>query len=178
MAVGFVYLAPLLGKLMPPALLLIYLHTPGYMIHQVEEHQGDRFQRFVNYQIFGGLDVLRLVDILIINLPIVWGVNLCALYAALAWGAGYGLVAPYAMLVNAIIHLGASARFRSYNPGLITSAIIFMPLSIATIWIAGTSPSTTVAQHMIGLGLALAVHALIVGQSLRRFAMLRAKNSN
>ena len=33
-------------------LLLIYLHTPIYMLHQVEEHTGDRFREFVNQLCF------------------------------------------------------------------------------------------------------------------------------
>lgn len=175
MAGGFICLIPLLAKLLPVPLLLIYLHTPGYMIHQVEEHEGDRFRHFVNGRVFGGLDVLRTGDILVINLPLVWGMNLAALYAAFVYGAGYGLVAPYAMLVNALTHFGAAIRFRSYNPGVVTSAVIFIPLSVVTIFLVSTWASASLAQHAIGLGLAILIHVFIVGEALRRFALLRGK---
>lgn len=137
MAAGLLAVGPLLGRLMPLGLFLIFLHTPAYMIHQVEEHTDDRFRRFTNDRVFAGRDVLRPVDILVINLPLVWGVNLAALYAAFAWGAGYGLVAPYTMLVNALAHLGATAQFKTYNPGLVTAVILFLPLGIAAIWVIG-----------------------------------------
>ncbi|MGH6817165.1 MAG: HXXEE domain-containing protein [Methylovirgula sp.] len=178
MAAGFICLIPLLAKLLPVTLLLIYLHTPGYMIHQVEEHAGDRFRHFVNDRVFGGLDVLRTIDVLIINLPLVWGMNLAALYAAFAFGAGYGLVAPYAMLVNALTHFGAAIRFRSYNPGVVTSAVVFIPLSIVTIVLVSTWASASLAQHAIGLGLALLIHLLIAAQAAWRFALLRRKTPN
>ncbi len=177
MAAGFICLVPLLAKLLPVTLLLIYLHTPGYMIHQVEEHAGDRFRHFANDRIFGGLDVLRTIDVLIINLPLVWGLNLGALYAAFFFGPGYGLVAPYAMLVNALTHFGAAIRFRSYNPGVVTSAIIFVPLSVVTIFLISSWASASMVQHAIGLGLAILVHLLIAAQAARRFALLRGETN-
>ena len=173
MAAGFIAVAPVLVPLLPLGFLLIFLHTPGYMIHQVEEHQGDRFRRFVNDRLFGGSDVLRTVDVLVINLPLVWGLNLAALYAALAAGMGYGLVAPYAMLVNAIAHFGAFARFKTYNPGLWTSALIFVPLSASTIGVIGALPQVTLVHHLVGIGLAVLLHVLIVAHTVRRSVMLR-----
>lgn len=38
MAGGFICLAPLMAKLLPLTLLLIYLHTPGYMLN-LERHR-------------------------------------------------------------------------------------------------------------------------------------------
>ena len=48
MAAALLALVPLLAADWPLALLLIFLHSPGYMIHQVEEHTGDRFRSFVD----------------------------------------------------------------------------------------------------------------------------------
>ena len=36
-------------------------------------------------------------------------------------------------VVNALAHVGASARLRVYNPGLVTSILIFLPLGLLTI---------------------------------------------
>lgn len=33
-------------------LILVYLQTPLYMLHQVEEHTRDRFRTFLNQQIY------------------------------------------------------------------------------------------------------------------------------
>ena len=46
-----------------PALALIFFQLPVYMIHQFEEHHGDRFREYVN-RLFGG-------EVLFISLGIV-----------------------------------------------------------------------------------------------------------
>ena len=74
--------APLLAGAWSLALLLVYLHGPAYMLHQVEEHAGDRFRRFVNLHVGHGRKALTTTAIVWINLPGVWGVNLAALYLA------------------------------------------------------------------------------------------------
>src|SRR5262245_51651368 len=85
---GALFMASALLLLLPTgagggaAMLLIYLASPIYMLHQIEEHTGDRFRQFVNRTVFGGVEALTVSDVLWINLPGVWGMNLLALYAA------------------------------------------------------------------------------------------------
>ncbi|MCW2283943.1 hypothetical protein M2323_001552 [Rhodoblastus acidophilus] len=165
MAATLLALLPLIAAAFAAPLVLLFLHSPGYMVHQVEEHTGDRFRTFVNQRVFGGREALSVGAVLVINLPVVWGLNLAALYAAYFWGPGYGLVAPYAMLVNGITHIGASARFRSYNPGLGTSLFLFLPLSLATLYAIGP---VAAGFHLAGLGLALLLHLLIIAHVLRQ----------
>ncbi|MCW2274672.1 HXXEE domain-containing protein [Rhodoblastus acidophilus] len=165
MAATLLAVLPLLSAAYALPLVLLFLHSPGYMVHQVEEHTGDRFRTFVNQRVFGGRNALSVTAVLVINLPVVWGLNLAALYAAWLWGAGYGLVAPYAMLVNGVTHIGASVRFRSYNPGLLTSLFLFLPLSLATLYAIGPVGA---GFHYAGLGLALLLHLLIIAHVLRR----------
>lgn len=148
---------------------LVYLGLPAYMLHQVEEHQGDRFRAYVNQRMFGGLEALTTLDVLWINIPGVWGVDLAALYAAYYADPGYGLTAPYLMLVNAIVHLVGAVRMRAYNPGLWTGLAVFLPLGLASLWRIPGSAS----QHALGLSVALAIHAAIVGRVARRAAALR-----
>jgi len=165
MATSLLALLPLMlvGFTLP--LVLIFLHSPAYMLHQVEEHTGDRFRTFVNQRIFGGQDALSVAAVLVINLPVVWGLNLAALYAAYIWGDGFGLVAPYAMLLNGLTHIGAAARFRCYNPGLFTAVVVFLPLSVSTIFVVG---SVGTVFHLVALGLAVLIHALIIADVLFR----------
>lgn len=165
MAAALLAILPLLHAAYALPLLLIFLHSPGYMIHQVEEHTGDRFRTFVNQRIFGGRNALSVAAVLVINIPVVWGLNLAALYMAYLWGAGFGLVAPYAMLLNGITHIGAAVRFRSYNPGLVTSLIVFLPLSLWTIFAIGPVASSF---HYVALGLAVTLHVLIIANVLSR----------
>lgn len=158
MAGALLALAPFLAGLATLPLLLIYLCLPAYMLHQVEEHTGDRFRTFANQRVFGGVEALTREDVLWVNLPGVWGVILVAIYAAQAFGPGAGLVAPYLMVVNAITHAGASIKMRRYNPGLGTSLAIFAPLGAAALWVVPAS----LGQHLLGLGLSLLIHAAIV----------------
>lgn len=138
--------------------LLIFLASPLYMLHQIEEHAGDRFRTYVNRVVFGGREALTVGDVLWINLPGVWGLNLAAVYVAWLSGPGWGLAAAYLILVNGIAHLGMAARFRSYNPGLATGALAFIPYGLAT---AVLVPAST-AQHALALAIAIAVHAAII----------------
>ncbi len=42
------------------------------MLHQVEEHPADRFGMFTNHRVFGGVEALTTVGVLLIDLPGVW----------------------------------------------------------------------------------------------------------
>lgn len=137
---------------------IIYLAGPLYMFHQVEEHLGDRFRLFVNRKVFGGLEALSVGDVLWINLPGVWGINLVALYAAVLAGPGWGLAALYLILLNGIAHMGMAVGLRRYNPGLATGALLFVPFSLyGLLHVPGT-----LAQQVIGLAVAVGVHAAII----------------
>lgn len=177
MAAALLALVPLLAATLTLPLVLIFLHSPAYMIHQVEEHTGDRFRAFANGRIFGGREGLTTNAVLVINLPVVWGLNLAAFYAAFALAPGLGLIAPYAMLVNAFTHLGARVNFGSYNPGVITAAVLFVPLSASTILVIGRLPDVGPADHIGALAGALLLHALIVLDVVRRLRSLRGRSA-
>ena len=78
-------------------------------------------------------------------------------------GAGYGLAAPYLMLVNVVAHLAGAVRWRVYNPGLWTACGLFAPLALLALWriAAGLLSSLGVLQS------ALAIHAAIIGHYRR-----------
>jgi Protein of unknown function with HXXEE motif len=143
-------------------LLLIYLHTPAYMLHQVEEHTGDRFREFVNQRMFHGLEALTGTTVLVINLPGVWGVTILSLYAAVFIAPGWGLPAVYLVAVNALIHIAGAAASRAYNPGLWTALARFLPLSALSFWQSGLNSAIDWRYHAFGLTLALAIHAAII----------------
>lgn len=172
MAAALIATAPVLP--LPLPVFLIFLHSPFYMVHQVEEHTDDRFRRFVNENVFAGRDALGVAAVLVINLPLVWGVNLLALYAAVAWGPAWGLVAPYVMLVNALAHVATSARLRKYNPGLVTGTILFLPLSLFTIWTIGWTGG--VFPQLAGAASAILLHAGIIAAVTTRNRSLAARS--
>ncbi|WP_299134106.1 HXXEE domain-containing protein [uncultured Amaricoccus sp.] len=172
MACALLLFAPVVFVGLTPALFLLFLHSPAYMLHQAEEHTHDRFRRFANHYLFHGLDGLTTRAVLVINLPIVWGLNLGAFCAGWLLGAGWGLAAPYCLVVNALAHVGASARLRVYDPGLVTSILIFLPLGLLTIATIAALPGVGFAAHATGLGIALGIHVAIVVSTLRHFREL------
>jgi len=153
-------------------ILLVYLQTPIYMLHQVEEHTGDRFRAFVNQQIYGGLDALTPTTVLIANIPGVWGITALSLYLAIGAAAGWGLLGVYLIAVNAIVHVVALILWRKYNPGLWTALLLFLPLSVLSFW-KSTFTLDPWRHHLIGVGSALAIHGALVLATRRRAAQLR-----
>lgn len=164
MAAALLLMAPVLHGTWPIALMLIFLHSPAYMAHQVEEHLGDRFRTYVNQKLCGGREGLTSFDVIWINVGMVWGLNLAALYLARFGDIGWTLVAPYMLVVNAASHIGWAIRFRSYNPGLATSILLFLPLGAVTLFVIPASGP----QHLTGFGLAIALHALIIINLMKR----------
>ena len=141
----------------PLPVRLIALLTPAYMLHQMEEHWGDRFRTFVNTRVFGGREALSEAAVFVINVPLVWGLNLGAWWCALSGRFDLALIGLYMMLVNAVAHVVGVARF-GYNPGVVTSFIVFAPLSSAII----VETQEPLSAHLFALGVALIGHAAIV----------------
>jgi hypothetical protein len=161
-------MVPLLAGVWSLALLLIYLHGPVYMLHQVEEHAGDRFRRFANLHVGHGREALTTAAVVWINILGVWGVNLAALYLAWFVEVGLGLVAVYLVLVNALTHIAAAAVLRSYNPGLVSAVGLFLPLSCWALWVLAHTPEVGTLDHLIALAVAVLIHAAIVVHVLAR----------
>ena len=136
---------------------LVFLSLPVYMLHQYEEHDDDRFRRFVNAHMAGGRDALTVSAVFWINIVGVWAVLTAVIWIAQKVHPGWGVVAVYLVLVNGVLHVLQGFALRVYNPGLATSVVLFLPLSVwtlATIW-----PQATALQHVTALILVIAFHA-------------------
>lgn len=168
MAAALAALWPAASLGWPPALSVLYLALPAYMLHQVEEHAGDRFRSFVNTVVCGGREGLTTADVLWINIGGVWVVDLAAFYAARFIEPGWGLTAVYLMLVNGLSHLGGAVKFPGYNPGLVTSVVLFLPLSIAALMVVPGS----LGRHVLGLAASVVIHAGIIVNLRRRLARI------
>ncbi|HET7716931.1 MAG TPA: HXXEE domain-containing protein, partial [Bauldia sp.] len=106
---------PLLADGWSQALVAVFLMLPAYLLHQVEEHAGDRFRRFINTRVAKVPNALTTRAVVVINVPLVWGVDLVAIYLARYVAIGLGLIAIYLTLVNAIVHVVGAAALRCYN---------------------------------------------------------------
>lgn len=121
--------APTSEQALFAALLIIY------MIHQIEEHLWPGgFRQFANARVFkSGDDDWPVSEggVALVNVGYVWlPILLAALFPGpLRW---LGLAFVGMTLVNALTHIVATIRLRAYNPGLITSIVLFLPF---TIWV-------------------------------------------
>jgi hypothetical protein len=165
-------LAPVIVRSWPPALVATFLCLPAYMLHQYEEHDKDRFRLMVNRTLGGGQEVLSRGAVFVINIPGVWGILGVVIVLAVTVNAGYGLISAYLVIVNAVAHIGQALRCREYNPGLITSILVFLPLGACTIVEVQRSGNGTLAMHLTGLFVALAIHAAIVAHVRFRLSHL------
>lgn len=143
-------------------MILVFLQLPVYMLHQLEEHDDDRFRRFINEGIGGGRDVLSQGAVFVINVPGVWGVNLLSILLAFAVDLGYGLIGIYLTLLNGLIHLAQAVRLRSYNPGLVTALLLFLPVGGFALDAIIRTGCVTAGYHFLGFGCALAIHVAII----------------
>ena len=157
-------LLPELSRHWSVAVLAVFLQLPVYMLHQYEEHDNDRFRLFFNRTIGGGRDVLTPLAVFIINVPGVWGVIAASFYLANDISLGYGLIAVYLTLVNAIVHVVHSAIFRAYNPGVVTAILLFFPVSIFGIVALQQTGQIHGFHHLVGILIAIGIplRAIIV----------------
>lgn len=167
-------IVPLLVTAWSLPLLLVYLLLPVYMVHQLEEHHDDRFRRWVNEVMFGGRDVLTTPAVVVINVVGVWAVDLAVVYLAAFVGLGLGLIAVYLTLVNGVIHIAAAVAKRAYNPGLVTSVVLFLPVGLWALVAISAAPGVGPADQAIGLGAAVLIHAAIIVHVKRRAAAMPA----
>lgn len=162
-----VAIAPLVTAHWPASLTAAFLCLPAYMIHQYEEHDQDRFRNFVNRILGNGREVLTRKAVFLINILGVWGGIALGLWLAAQVESGFALIPFYLLLLNGMIHMVQAAAGRSYNPGLITGIVVFIPLSCWGLFAVDRSGAGTLTMHAIGLAAAVAIHLAIVIPVLR-----------
>jgi len=165
-------LLPALAAVWSPSLLAVFAQLPVYMLHQWEEHDADRFRRFVNQNVAKGREALSPAAVWAINVPGVWGVNLASFYLALEGGVGWGLIAIYLTLVNATVHILASLATRTYNPGVISAIALFLPVGIWSWLTVVDTGQVHATHHTVGLGAAILIHVAIVAHVKLRAAVV------
>ena len=111
-------LAPVLVAGWDRAATLAYLALPVYMLHQFEEHDDDRFRRFVNAVVGHGREALSVTAVVWINFAGVWLLLGAVIWAARLVGPGWAAAAGWLVLVNGLLHVAQAVALRRYNPGL------------------------------------------------------------
>ncbi len=154
-----VALAPLAGAGRPAAFWLAWLCLPAYMLHQWEEHDDDRFRRFV-VALLHHPGALSRAEVFWINILGVWVLLAGVVWLVAAAGPGWALVAGWLLLVNALLHLGQGLGLRRHNPGLVTAAVLLLPMGLATF--AAAAGAASLLQHLAAPLVAAGLHAAIL----------------
>jgi hypothetical protein len=155
-------LIPLLAADWPTGNLLGLLLLPAYMLHQYEEHDNDRFRRFVNRQSGAAHEALSRADVFVINIAGVWAVLAGALWLQQKVAPGWGLIGAALVLVNGLAHVLQALARRRGNPGLLTAVGLFLPLGLGCAVTLGAQ--ATAFQALAALALALVLHAAILAR--------------
>lgn len=176
-AILLLLLAPLFIQSRPPVLATTFFCLPAYMLHQYEEHDNDRFRTFVNHLLGGGREVLTSKAVFMINVPGVWGAIAVALWLSARIHPGLALIAIDLLLLNAVIHIVQGVVTRSYNPGLVSAIVLFLPVGGWCLYALQQSGGATLSMHIIGAACALAIHLAIAVPVMRNRRKLAGQSS-
>lgn len=159
------FLAPVLTAGWDRAAMLGFLALPLYMLHQFEEHDGDRFRLFVNAVLGHGREALSVGAVFWINILGVWFLLGAGIWAMALGGPGWAAFAGWLLLINGLLHVAQGVALRRYNPGLATAIALFLPIGLLTLTAAW--PLASGAVFWSSFAAAVIVHLAIVAHVRR-----------
>lgn len=149
---------------------LTWAATAAYLLHQFEEHgvdaEGKPYAfRGMLCEAFGFAEAadcpIPEAFITAVNIPVVWLAGPISALLGRRWPA---IALSYFAVpsVNSAVHLGPAVASGSYNPGLATAILLFMPLSLWAFRIALLRPhlgARAVAATILG---GILIHAVLM----------------
>lgn len=146
-------------------LFLIWIQLPIYLLHQFEEHNWNGFKNYVNKTVFKvkeGDFPLNDKIIFWVNIPIIW--ILIPIFAGLSSvNMMFGLWIPYFAVFNSLTHVIVSIQNREYNPGLIVSLILGIPVGIYALILFYSYIQVPVLISALSLLFAVLLHLIVFG---------------
>lgn len=145
-------------------LFLIWIQIPIYLLHQFEEHSRNGFKNYVNRKVFNVEDgnyPLNDKNIFWINIPIIW--ILMPLFAILSnINPLIGLWIPFFGVINSLSHVIFSIAHKQYNPGILVSLILGIPVGVYTLIIFYSSAMISYLVTGLSVGFAVVLHAIVL----------------
>lgn len=155
--------------------LISLLLLVAYLMHQYEEHWIDLYGNYYSFftttnELFKNIlavdndNILLLTKeaIFVINTSLVWLVGTIAI-----WRSPNHLFPTLAMagltFVNALTHMIGGLVTQSYNPGLLTAVIVFIPLTLSYLTIILKTAKLAKIQIIVALVWAFLAHIIMVG---------------
>ncbi len=151
---------------------LTWLALPAYMIHQLEEHDADRFRLFMNQVLGPERHGLTVMDVFTINILGVWLPLALIFLAGQYLSPGWSAWAGWLLVVNGLLHGIQAIAMGRRNPGLVTGLFVFLPLGGALLALSrGNAP----ALWWSGLAAALLLHMAIARHATRKVSEVPAR---
>lgn len=149
---------------------LAWAATAAYLLHQFEEHGVDAAGRPYAFRgmlcgSFGFADAsacpIPEAFITAVNIPVVWLAGPASALLGRRWPA---LALSYFSVpaVNAVAHLGPALANGSYNPGLVTAVLLFLPLSLWAFRVALRQPGLGVRAIAVTIVGGILLHAVLM----------------
>ncbi|MEM9373826.1 MAG: HXXEE domain-containing protein [Planctomycetota bacterium] len=143
----------------------------AYLVHQSEEHWVDLLGRsYPLYELFNSRIAASFGDehygafseyaIFFVNTSLVWLVGLLAIWLAPARALPVAAMAGV-VLVNGLAHGVQAVLARSYNPGLLTGLLIFVPLGAIVFRSLRRTGRLSAAGVLVGVTWGVIAHALL-----------------
>ena len=153
-------------------LFLIWIQIPIYLLHQFEEHAWPGgFKKYVNSNIFQVKNAeypLSDVNVFWINIPVIW--VLMPIFAALSYlNLFFGLWIPYFAVLNSLTHVIAAIVKREYNPGLLVSLLLGIPVAVYALWLFYALISVPLIVTVISILVAVLMHLFLIIFIKKRF---------
>jgi hypothetical protein len=150
---------------------LIWLMPAAFALHIVEEYRGG-FPAWATHVLGGSFNNLAFAFnnaaffAIMVGL-IVWvsrsGSRLAA-FLLIAWSSGN-------IFWDALFHVLTTAQFNRYSPGLITSSVLYLPISLVIGTAALESQAMSVKDFLGALAAGLGILVLVIWYGLFHFAI-------
>ena len=137
-------------------LYLIWLQGIVYWVHEFEEYiYPSGFLDYFNRHAMGskrGDYPLTKIGSFWINIPLIYVAMPLSAILAHFFGLAWGLWTAYFSALNALSHVGMAVVFKNkYNPGLVASVFLNIPIGVYTVWYFISNNLVSVQVNVISL---------------------------
>jgi chromate transport protein ChrA len=150
--------------------LLGWILLPTYMIHQFEEHYLDvKGERYAFQKFFCNFLGYKNITECPGDENFIFSVNVPGLYIAGILAGILNNIKPVVagsfaavILINALVHIAASIKQKRYNPGLLTSIILFIPVAIYYFYEMNKQDKLSWADIAMSVFIGILYHAVLM----------------
>jgi Protein of unknown function with HXXEE motif len=150
---------------------LIWLMPAAFALHIVEEYQGN-FPAWVTHVLGGSFNKLAFAYNNAVFLAIMVGLTVwvsksgsrLAAFLLIAWASGN-------IFWDALFHVLTTAKFDRYSPGLITSSVLYLPISLVVGTATLQSRALSLKAFLGALALGLCLLTFVIWYGLFHFAV-------